>query len=138
MANHSKIPEIGPLEYRLLRLLWRRSPLTAREVMDEFNRKTRRNLKYTTIMTLLTRLSEKGILEADRDRQPFRFSPAVSREQIVGQRVAEFVDLFFDGRPADLALRLVEDTDLSEDTIRRLEEMLQRHRQEKDPGQEVS
>ena len=102
--------------------------MTARDVMEELNRRYRRDLKYTTVMTLLTRLVEKGLLEVDRDRQPFQFRPAVSRDRLVGQRLEEFVDLFFDGRPADLALRLVEDSELSEDVIERLEEMLNRQR----------
>ena len=86
MNKQRLIPDVGPLEYRLLRVLWRESPLTARDVMEELNRRYRRDLKYTTIMTLLTRLVEKGLLEVDRDRQPFQFRPAVSRENLVGQR----------------------------------------------------
>jgi len=126
------------LEYRLLRVLWRTNPLTAREVLDDFNARHRKNLKYTTVMTLLTRMAEKGALLVDRDRQPFQFRPAVSREQIVRQRVREFVDLFFDGEPMDLALRLVEDSDLSEESIRRLEECLRRqHPEEPEPEEEV-
>ena len=128
MNKQRLIPDVGPLEYRLLRVLWRESPLTARDVMEELNRRYRRDLKYTTIMTLLTRLVEKGILEVDRDRQPFQFRPAVSRENLVGQRLEEFVELFFDGRPADLAMRLVADSDLSDEVIDRLEEMLNRQR----------
>jgi hypothetical protein len=44
------------------------------------------------------------------------------------QRVSEFVDLFFDGQPVDLAVRLVEETDLSEESLKRLEETLERHK----------
>lgn len=128
MPEKDEIADVGPLEYRLLRILWRDSPLTAREVMGELNRKYRRDLKYTTIMTLLTRLVEKGLLAVDRDRQPFQFRPAVSRENLLRRRLEEFVDLFFDGRPADLALRLVEDSEFSDETIERLEEMLTRHK----------
>ena len=130
MRNKNEIPDVGPLEYRLLRILWKESPQTARQVMDELNRKYRRNLKYTTIMTLLTRLADKGLLAVDRERQPFQFRPAVSRENLVRQRLQEFVDLFFDGRPADLALRLVAESEFSDESIERLEEMLDRRRED--------
>ncbi|MEJ2076683.1 MAG: BlaI/MecI/CopY family transcriptional regulator [Acidobacteriota bacterium] len=130
MRNENEIPDVGPLEYRLLRILWKESPQTARQVMDELNRKYRRDLKYTTIMTLLTRLADKGLLAVDRERQPFQFRPAVSRENLVRQRLQEFVDLFFDGRPADLALRLVAESEFSDESIERLEEMLDRRRED--------
>ncbi len=123
-----QIPELGPLEFKLLRTLWRISPASAREVQEEYNRKSGKDLKYTTVMTLLTRLAEKGVLKVDRERQPFKFLPAVCREQMLRQRVSEFVDLFFDGQPVDLAVRLVEETDLSEESLRRLEETLERHK----------
>jgi BlaI family penicillinase repressor len=130
MCTKNEIPDVGPLEYRLLRILWKESPQTARQVMDELNRKYRRDLKYTTIMTLLTRLADKGLLAVDRERQPFQFRPAVSRENLVRQRLQEFVDLFFDGRPADLALRLVAESEFSDESIERLEEMLDRRRED--------
>lgn len=126
----SLIPDLGPVEFKLLRILWRRHPASAREVQDEYNARSRKNLKYTTVMTLLTRMAEKGVLAVDRERQPFQFSPVVNREQILGQRVHEFVETFFDGRPLDLALRLVEESEVTEDTLERLEEMLERYRRE--------
>lgn len=122
------IPELGPLEFKLLRTLWRISPASAREVQEEYNRRSGKSLKYTTVMTLLTRMADKGVVRVDRERQPFKFAPAISREQMLRQRVREFVDLFFDGEPVDLAVRLVEETDLSEESLRRLEAILERHR----------
>lgn len=124
----TSIPDLGPLEFRLLRILWRSSPASAKDVLNEYNRGNSKKLKYTTVMTLLSRLTEKGVLAVDRERQPFHFSPLIGRDELVRQRLTEFVELFFDGRPGDLALRLVEDTDLSEDSIGRLETLLRRQK----------
>ncbi len=124
MSERQEVPELGPLEYQLLRLLWKLAPASAREVLEAYNRKARRPLKYTTVMTLLTRMSEKGVLEADRSRQPFEFRPLVSREQMLAVRVHDFVDRFFEGSAVDLAVRLVQESELSEDSIRRLEQLL--------------
>lgn len=128
--TQKKIPELGPLEYQLFRILAKRSPCTAREVLDDYNLEADRELKYTTVMTLLTRMAEKGVLSVDRARMPFHFSPRVSREQLLRQRVQEFVELFFEGRSVDLAVRLVEDTPLSRDAVKRLEESLERLKSE--------
>ena len=128
MNRKTPIPEIGPLELRLLRILWKRKSGTARDVLDDYNRKSDKKVKYTTVMTLLTRLSEKEILEVDRSRQPFLFAPAITREQMLKQRIGEFVELFFDGQPMDLALRLVEDGPLSGEEIEKLEACLEKLR----------
>lgn len=129
--TREEIPDLGPVEYKLLRILWRLHPATARDVMEEYNSRTRRGLKYTTVMTLLTRMLEKGVLEVDRERQPFQFRPRVTREQMLGRRVHDFVETFFDGRPMDLALRLVEESELTDDSLQRLEEMLRQRRRQR-------
>ena len=119
------VPELGPLEFKLLRILWSHDSLTAPQVLEEYNRKAKPPLAYTTVMTLLGRLAEKGALAVNRERQPYRFSAAISREQMLRQRVRDFVNLFFEGQPLDLAMRLVEDAPLSDESVRRLEEVLQ-------------
>ena len=124
MARKNPVPDLGPLEFALLRILWKKSPATAGEVLEEYNARSARPLAYTTVMTLLTRLVDKGVLRADRERQPFAFTPRVGREAVIKQRVREFVDVFFDGRAADLAVRLVEEGPLPPEVTRRLEELL--------------
>lgn len=136
MIRQMIIPELGPLEYQLLRILWRKNPATAREVLCEYNQRTGRELKYTTVMTLLTRMVEKGILAADRERQPFQFVPQISRDQMLGERLNDFVDFFFEGRPVELAAKLFEQSELSEESIRRLEEMLRQSRSSQEKDQE--
>lgn len=135
MVGKNAVPELGPLEFALLRILWKRSPATSGEVLEEYNRRsTRKPLAYTTVMTLLTRLAEKGVVRVDRERQPFRFSPKIGREALLKQRVREFVDVFFDGSAADLAVRLVEEGPLPEEAVERLDEILreQKPRRKKD------
>jgi predicted transcriptional regulator len=122
------VPELGPLEFRLLRILWRHDWLTAPQVLEEYNRQAGTPLAYTTIMTLLGRLAEKGVLKANRERQPYRFAAAVSREQVLRQRVRDFVNIFFEGKPLDLVLRLVEETPLSEESVQKLEDVLRDHK----------
>jgi BlaI family transcriptional regulator, penicillinase repressor len=118
------VPELGPLEFKLLRILWNHQALTAPQVLDEYNRKAETPLAYTTVMTLLGRLAEKDVLTVNRERQPYRFSAAISREQMLRQRVRDFVNIFFEGQSLDLVMRLVEDTPLSEESVQKLEEVL--------------
>lgn len=123
-----RVPDLGPLEFSLLSILWQRGSATAGELLEEYNAQAERPLAYTTVSTLLTRMAEKGVLEVDKGRQPFQFTPSVGREQVLGQRVRDFVGTFFGGRMFDLAVRLVEDEPPTEESIRRLEAILEKHK----------
>ena len=51
---------LGPLEQRVMKLAWSRKQVTAREILDELRQE--RAIAYTTIITIMTRLVEKGYL----------------------------------------------------------------------------
>lgn len=128
MDDQSSVPDLGPLEFQLLQILWEKGSGTAREVLETLNAGCSRPLKYTTVMTLLTRMVEKQVLQVERERQPFLFTPLISRERLLGQRVRDFVDQFFDGSTLGLAVRLVETGSLSDESMQKLERMLRESR----------
>ncbi|MCG3132089.1 MAG: Penicillinase repressor [Phycisphaerae bacterium] len=136
--DREDIPGLGPLEHVLMSVLWEIEPATAREVLDRYNAAAERPIAYTTVMTLLTRMAEKGALSVDRSRQPFVFSAAVSRDRMLSRRVRDFVDQFFAGSAADLAVRLVEQQALTDEEVRRLEALIERHRVRSSPGSSPS
>ena len=122
------VPELGPLEFKLLRIFWKHDSLTAPQALEEYNQQAKKPLAYTTVMTLLGRLADKGVLKVNRERQPYRFSAAINREQMLRQRVRDFVNVFFEGQPLDLVMRLFEDTPLSEESVNKLEAVLREHK----------
>src|SRR5262245_26832 len=109
-----RIPDLGPLEFKLLRILWKHPSLTGPEVLKHHNNQAKSPLAYTTVMTLLGRMADKGVLTVGRERQPYRFKAAITREDVLRQRVRDFVNVFFEGEPLDLVARLVEQTPQSE------------------------
>ena len=60
-----KKPPVSDAELEVLKVLWARSSATVREVEGDL-RQQKRRLAYNTVLTLLTRLREKGYIEADR------------------------------------------------------------------------
>jgi predicted transcriptional regulator len=71
---------IGPLEAEVLDVLWDASGwLTPGEVHGVIS--VRKELAYTTIMTVLSNLSEKGVLERRRDGRAFAYHPVQTREE---------------------------------------------------------
>jgi predicted transcriptional regulator len=80
---------LGQLEAAVLTVLWDSS--TALSVRDVLARMTRRRLAYTTILTVLGRLHEKGLVARTKDGQAFLYRPSVSREALLGEHAARLL-----------------------------------------------
>lgn len=114
-------PHITAAELKIMKVLWQRGGGTVREVLHGLPSEDGTPPAYTTVMTMMKQLAEKGALHVDRARQPFVYTPAVRREQVLRQRAVQFLQTVFDGRAEDLMLHLAEEADLSAADIRRIE-----------------
>lgn len=78
---------LGPLETRLLELLWVRARrATVRELQDACP-----GLAYTTIMTTLDRLYRKRLLLRHRDGRAFTYEPRCTRDELLSELVSGHV-----------------------------------------------
>ena len=107
-------------ELKILKILWRLGAATVRDVKDALTSKAAAPA-YTTVMTLMNQLAAKDFLLVDREREPFVYRPAVTRERVLRDRVQTFLHDVFDGQAGELVMRLVEDADLSADELREIE-----------------
>ncbi len=83
---------LGELEHAIMDVLWSdgsSSGLTVREVLD---RLTGRDLAYTTVMTVLSRLETKGVTTRTRDGRAWRYRAAESRETMTARAMASPLD----------------------------------------------
>ena len=124
-----RMPHITAAELRIMKVLWRLGAGTVRQVLDALPAEGEDRPAYTTVMTLMKQLAEKGALSVERDRQPFVYTPAVGRQHVLGQRVTQFLQNVFDGQAEELVLHLVEEAELSPDDLRRIEEKIRRSEQ---------
>jgi predicted transcriptional regulator len=85
--------QLGPLEQRLLEVLWARGCGTVRELLQDGCE----DLAYTTVMTTLDRLFKKDVLTRAEEGRAFRYTPRCSREEFhceaVGHAVRELLDV---------------------------------------------
>ena len=78
----------GELERRVLEVLWSdESPITARDVHTVLAQ--HRRIAYTTVMTTLVRLWEKGDLRRELRGKAFVYSPVATSEERVATRMRE-------------------------------------------------
>jgi predicted transcriptional regulator len=125
-------PHVTAAELKILKIIWAVGQGTVRDVKDALSADADEKPAYTTVMTLMNQLAAKGVLNVDRTRQPFVYSAAVRREQVLGQRVKQFVQQVFDGQAGELVLRLVEEMDLSPEDLRRIEAKIEAREKEDD------
>ena len=74
-----KAREFGPLEQEVMALLWRAErPLAVRDAVEALNRDRSEPLAYTTVMTVMTRLAEKGALTRAKVGRSYLYEAAAS------------------------------------------------------------
>lgn len=115
------MPHITAAELRIMKVLWKLGSGTVRQVLEALPSDEGEPPAYTTVMTMLKQLAEKGALAVERERQPFVYSPAVRRDQVLASRVGQFLQTVFDGQAEDLVLHLAEQADLSPEDLKRIE-----------------
>ena len=84
-----------PLELECLRALWDLGEGNVQNVKDYLT--PRRALAYTTVMTMLDRLTRKQMLGRRKVGRAFLYAPLVSRDEIRQRAVGELVDSLFEG-----------------------------------------
>lgn len=87
MAAEREGRTLGPLELDVMRLLWKRAtPLTVREVLELVNTGRKSPLAYTTVMTVLSRLFEKSIVDREPAGRGFRYRAVIAGEAEIAVR----------------------------------------------------
>lgn len=74
---------LGELEAEVMEVIWRRGSASIREVWEEVTRKHPRT--FNTVMTIMNRLTEKGLLRREDRRGSYRYVPRVAREAFLAR-----------------------------------------------------
>jgi len=114
------IPSNSELE--ILRILWRRGPLTVREVHDELKRE--RAIGYTTVLKIMQVMAEKKIVTRDESERSHVYSPAVEEKSVKRRLVSELLDKAFDGSAAQLVMHALSDKRASQEDLRKIRKLL--------------
>lgn len=105
-----------------MKVVWRLEKATVRDVYETM-RETR-PVAYTTVMTMMKILEEKGYLKKTLVDRAHVFRPAKPRQKVVGALVRDFLDRVFDGAPDSLLLHLAKDNQLTEKQRRIVKQLI--------------
>jgi len=120
MARRSPVSDA---ELEVLKVLWTGGPATVRDVGASLRRR-RRRLAYNTVLTLLSRLREKGYVAADRRDTAHLFRAKVTREDLIGSTLSDLADRVCDGTASPLVHALVRGQRFSADEIAHFRKLL--------------
>jgi predicted transcriptional regulator len=105
-------PTLTPQELAIMKVVWQVEAATVRDVYEAL--RTKRDIAYTTVLTMMKVLEQKGYVKKTRADRAFVYRPSRPRQQVIGAMVREFVDRVFDGASRPMLLHLVRNTKLSE------------------------
>lgn len=88
--RHTLSEVLGPLESEIMDVVWDDNEVTVRDVHKAL--KETRSIAYTTVMTTLGRLTDKGLLTRIEDQPAHRYRARVTREQYARSTVKSVVD----------------------------------------------
>ena len=103
---------LTPQELAIMKVVWGLESATVRDIYEQL--RERRDVAYTTVLTMMKILEHKGYVKKTRVERAFVYRPARPRQQVLGGMVREFIDRVFDGASRPMLLHLVKETKLSD------------------------
>ena len=102
---------LGPLEAEILNLVWNQKLATVKSIHEEILRDPDRELAYTSVTTVLQRLTKKGWLKCSKKGRAFSWKPLISKEQAQALRSYEQLNDFLTVSSPDLVASFADSLD---------------------------
>ncbi|CAM2064632.1 BlaI/MecI/CopY family transcriptional regulator [Sulfidibacter corallicola] len=110
-------------ELRIMDVLWNKGSASVREVTEELSQKQK--TAYTTVMTMLGVLRDKGYVAHEKQGRAFIYFPLVDRMQARRTALSDLLKRFFDGSPTLLMQNLLDDERLNEQDLAALKNRIE-------------
>lgn len=113
-----------------MKAVWEADSVTVRDVYEALRAK--RKIAYTTVMTMMNILDQKGHLVKSNGERAYVYRSARSRDKVLRGMVREFVNRVFNGSAEPLLLHLAEDKKLSGKDLDEIRNMIRKALRKKD------
>ena len=101
-----KSPNLTDAELRLMEVIWDKGEATVGDVVDGLPKSV--PLAYSTVLTTLRILENKGYIRHSKSGRAFVYRPVVGRDQARAKALTHLLRRFFDNSPEALMLNLIE------------------------------
>jgi len=114
---------LTPQELAIMKVVWSMKRATVRQVYETLREK--RAIAYTTVMTMMKILEDKGYLKKAMVDRAHVYQPVKPRQQVIGAMVRDFLDRVFDGAPDRLLVHLAKDGGLTDKQKRIVNQLIE-------------
>lgn len=114
---------LTPQELAIMKVVWSMKRATVRQVYETLREK--RVIAYTTVMTMMKILEDKGYLKKALVDRAHVYQPVKPRQQVIGAMVRDFLDRVFDGAPDRLLVHLARDGGLTDKQKRIVNQLIE-------------
>src|SRR4051812_28976261 len=115
-------------ELEALKVLWARGEATVRDLADEMNAGAQPGgddeLAYTTVLSLLQVMEQKGLVRHRRQGKAYVYVPRAERQSTIRRMASSFLEKVFDGAVDEYLVHALESKRLSPDELDELQAML--------------
>src|SRR5271170_2260165 len=108
-------PTLTEQELEIMKVVWQLNTATVRQVYETLLEK--RKIAYTTVMTMMNILEQKGYLKKRQQDRAYIYRPSQPQKQVIRSMVREFVNRVFNGSAEPLLVHLMEDEQLTESDL---------------------
>jgi BlaI family transcriptional regulator, penicillinase repressor len=122
--SDSPVKAISPAEWEVMKVLWEGGPMAARDVFAALP--PSKEWSHKTLKTLLARLVTKGAVDYQQVGNSYLYRAACDRAHVARTEMRSFIDRVLGGSLFPVLQHFIEEHDLSEDELRKLQEMLDR------------
>ncbi len=113
---------LTPTEWHLMECLWESSPRTGREAVEYMGETV--GWTRSTTLTMLRRMSEKGLILCREDTGLKLYSPAIERQEAADHQTEDFIERVYHGSLSMMVSALTKKQNLSKEEIDQLYEIL--------------
>lgn len=113
------------LEARIMHHVWVLHPVTVKQVHEAVQ--PTRALEYNTVLTVMRKLRDKGVLASRREGRQDVYSPLVSRQEMGARALREVAESFFAGSLRGLVSAFLAEENLSEADLQGIRRKVDEH-----------
>lgn len=126
--TRKSIDDLGKLQRAVMEVVWELEEATVNQVRERLSPK--KSMGYTTVLVAMQKLEKSGWLRHRAEGRTYVYQPMQSREQEGTRSLQEFTKRVFRGDPLLLFEHFIEDQNLSDEDLAKLQKMINRRRKE--------
>ncbi|MCU0878364.1 MAG: BlaI/MecI/CopY family transcriptional regulator [Pirellulaceae bacterium] len=116
-------------ELEVLKVLWDRGPSTVRDVMEVLN--VARPRAYTSVMSLLNVMADKGLLVREPQGRAFVYRPKTDRDRTLSKMVGDLLGRAFEGQASRLVAHLLDQSQPTSEELAEIRRLIEEYQDQR-------